>query len=99
MVKPTEKEVPIIYKVESIVCKHFGVKEHEIISKIRKSQVAMARGYIFFILHTNYNISSGKLASYYERTNRAVFWHINKISFLLRQRIYKEIFNQICNEL
>lgn len=99
MVKPTEKEVTIIYKVERVVCKHFGVKEYEIVSKIRKSQVAMARGYIFFILHTNYNISSGKLSSYYDRTSRAIFWHINKISFLLRQRIYKEIFNQICSEL
>lgn len=99
MVKPTEDEMLAIEKVEHIVCKHFGIKEYEIVSKIKKSQVSMARGYVFFLLHKKYDISVGKIAGFYERTSRAVFWHVNKISFLLRQRIYKEIFNQICNEL
>lgn len=96
MAKPTKEEKVIIEKVESIVCGFFDVKPQMVINTNRTSQVSLARGYIFYILHKNYNISISKIANTYFRTTRAVFWHIEKITYFLNQRMYKEIYDNIC---
>lgn len=96
MVKPTEQEKVIIDKVEKDVCSFFGVKPQSIVSKDGTSQPTMARGYIFYILHNDYHISISKIANTYFRTPRAVFWHIGKIKYLLKQKMYKEIYSNIC---
>ena len=96
MVRLTEQEKVIIDKVEKGVCSFFGVKSQSIVSKDGTSQTTMARGYIFYILHNDYHISISKIANTYFRTPRAVFWHIGKIKYLLKQKMYKEIYSNIC---
>lgn len=98
MVKPTSDEFKIIEKVEKDVCGYFGVDKQNVISKNRTSQVSMARGYIFYILHKEYKLSISKIANTYFRTPRAIFWHVNKIKHFLKQKMYKEIYNNICRK-
>lgn len=98
MVKPTDEEYKIIERTEKKVCEHFGVHRQSIVNKDGTSIVSMARGYIFYILHKEYGISIAKIANTYFRTSRAVFWHIGKIKCLIKQRIYKEIYNSICEK-
>ena len=98
MVKPTDEEFKLIEKTEKKVCEFFGVNRQSIVNMDRTSVVSMARGYIFYILHKDHNISISKIANTYYRTSRAVFWHIGKIKHLLKQRIYKEIYNSICEK-
>lgn len=95
MVKPTDEEFKTIERVEKNVCSFFGVNRQSIVNQDRTSQVSMARGYIFYILHKDYGLSISKIANTYFRTPRAVFWHINKIKFLLKQRMYKEIYTNV----
>lgn len=96
MVKPTEQEKVIIDKVEKDVCSFFGVKSQSIVSKDGTSQPTMARGYIFYILHVDRKISINKIANFYFREKRVVFWNVSKIKFLIKQRIYKDIYEKIC---
>ena len=56
----------------------------------------MARGYIFYILHVDKDMSTNKIANTYLRTARAVFWHVSKIKSLMKQRAYKEIYQNLC---
>ena len=98
MVTPNQDEFKIIDNVEKDVCAFFGVNRQAIVNKDRTSQVSMARGYIFYILHKEYGLSISKIANTYFRTPRAVFWHIGKIKYFLKQRMYKEIYNNICNK-
>ena len=98
MIKPNEEEIKIIERIEKSVCDFFGVSVQSIVNMDRTSNVSMARGFIFYILHNDYKISISKIANTYFRTNRAVFWHIGKIRHLLKQRIHKEIYNSICEK-
>jgi chromosomal replication initiation ATPase DnaA len=98
MVTTTIEEKNLIDNVEKKVCKYFNVDKQAIVNNDRTSQVSMARGFIFYILHKDYELSINKIANTYFRTSRAVFWHVNKVTFLLKQRMYKEIYNNICKE-
>ena len=96
MVKPTDEEFKLIERTEKKVCEFFGINRQSIVNMDRTSQPTMARGYIFYILHNDYHISISKIANTYFRTPRAVFWHIGKIKYLLKQKMYKEIYSNIC---
>lgn len=96
MVKPTLDELKTIGIVEKKVCQFFGVKEQAIVNNDRTTQVTMARGYIFYLLHVDFEFSIAKIANTYHRTPRAVFWHVGKIKYFLKQRMYKDIYNKIC---
>ena len=96
MVTITLDEKKLIDKVEKRVCDHFGINEQLVINKGRKSQVSMARGYIYYILHYDYNLSITQISNTYFLTRRAIFWHVSKVKHLLKQRIYKGIYDEIC---
>lgn len=98
MIKLTEDELKTIEHVEKKVCSFFSVDRHLIARTDKTSQVSMARGYIFYILHNDYKFSISKIANTYFRTPRAVFWHINKIKHFLKQKMYKEIYSSICKK-
>ena len=98
MITTTIEEKNLIDNVEKKVCKYFNVDKQAIVNNDRTSQVSMARGFIFYILHKDYELSINKIANTYFRTSRAVFWHVNKVNFLLKQRMYKEIYSNICKE-
>lgn len=97
MVYPTNEEKNVIDEIEKKVCKYFGVTQQDIVNYNRTAQASLARGYIFYILHKDYGLSIGKIENTYSRKKRVVFWHINKVKFLLKQRMYKEIYHNICN--
>lgn len=96
MVRVTENEKDLIDKVECTVCEYFNVQCQSIVNRDMTSQVSLARGYIFYILHVNYKLSISKIANTYQRQKRVVFWHINKIKHLIKQRMYREIYDNIC---
>lgn len=98
MVKPTQEEKNLIDDVEKMVCKYFNVPCQSVVNRDMTSQSSLARGYVFYILHVNYKLSINKIANTYFRTSRTVFWHVNKVKHLLKQRMYKEIYNNICGK-
>lgn len=81
--------------VENAVCRYFNVSVDDLASSKRRSDVAMARGLVIYILHKTFHLSASKLAMEYKRTVRAIFWHVDKISYLIKQRAYKEMYEQI----
>ena len=96
MVSPTSEEKELIHKVEKEVCAYFLVNPQDIVNNNKTSNVSLARGYIFYILHVDNKISINKIANFYMRQKRVVFWNVSKIKFLIKQRIYKDIYEKIC---
>lgn len=95
MVKPNEEEIKIIERVEEAVCRYFGVDEDEISSRKKTLNIAMARSFVFYILHTDYKISINKIANTYFRTPRLVNWQCEKLRYMLKQRNYAKTYNDI----
>lgn len=96
MVRPTTEEIEVIHQIEKVVCSYLLVDQQEIVNRNKTSQVSLARGYIFYILHVDRKISINKIANFYFREKRVVFWNVSKIKFLIKQRIYKDIYEKIC---
>jgi chromosomal replication initiation ATPase DnaA len=99
MKKFTEDELAKIDLVEKVLCKEFNISENDFASKNSTANVSLARGFLFYFLHKEYNLSAGKLSKYYFRGARAIFWNVSKIGFLIKQRAYKEIYEKVCREL
>lgn len=79
--------------VEEIVSSYFDVSIEDMKMGNRKSNVTLARGYAMYILHRDFGLSISKIAKEFDRTTRAVFWHIAKISsFMEFSHIYKKIY-------
>lgn len=99
MVQVTQDEKQLIDYVEKQVCDYLCVPTQAIVNRDMTAQVSLARGYIFYILHTKYKLSISKLTIIYLRKKRVVFWNISKIKYLLKQRIYKEMYDNILSTL
>lgn len=98
MIQASQEEKKIIDEIEKKVCRYFDVRCQAIVNRDMTSQVSLARGYIFYILHVDHKISINKIANTYFRKKRVVFWNINKIKHLLKIRMYKEMYNNICEK-
>ena len=85
--------------VENSVCRYFNITANDLSSKKRNTDTTMARGFAIYILHTSFGYSASKLAAEYRRTPRAVFWHVDKISHLIKQRAYKEMYQTLISDL
>lgn len=88
-----------IHIVENSVCRYFNITANDLSSKKRNTDTTMARGFAIYILHTSFGYSASKLAAEYRRTPRAVFWHVDKISHLIKQRAYKEMYQTLISDL
>lgn len=99
MRKLTEEESILVDRVESAVCRYFNVPTNALVNIDKKANSSMARGYVLYILHVDYKLSIGKLSDTYFRTTRAVFWHISKIKSLIKQRVYREIYQSIISSI
>lgn len=95
MIKPNENELKIIENVEACVCSYFGVNAGKLPSRIKTMNIAMARALLFYILHTDYNISINKIANTYFRTPRLVNWQCEKIRYLIKLKNYSKMYNDI----
>lgn len=88
-----------VINVEGAVCRYFNISANDLSSNNRNSDITMARGFAIYILHTSFGYSASKLAAEYRRTPRAVFWHVDKISHLIKQRAYKEMYQTLISDL
>lgn len=95
MIKPNEDELKVIENVEECVCSYFGVNADKLPSRAKTLNIAMARAFVFYILHTDYNISVNKIANTYFRTARLVNWQCEKIRYMLKQRNYAKTYSDI----
>lgn len=95
MVKPNEGELKVIEKVEECVCSYFGVNADKLPSRAKTLNIAMARAFVFYVLHTDYNISINKIANTYFRTPRLVNWQCEKIRYLIKLKNYAKMYNDI----
>lgn len=84
----------ILVEVTNLCLKHFGLKESDLYSYTRKGDKVLARHLLWYVLHVDYNISTGVLSKEFLRTRRQIFNAINKIKNGIRkQRFYKELYD------
>jgi chromosomal replication initiation ATPase DnaA len=91
----TYTERKIVDDLERCVCSIMSVESEQVKSKNLKTNVTLARGFIFYILHKRYGFSISLISKLYNRSIRNVFWHNDKIEHFLKQNSYKEIYNNI----
>jgi hypothetical protein len=91
----TYTERKIVDDLERCVCSIMSVESEQVKSKNLKTNVTLARGFIFYILHKRYGFSVSLISKLYKRSIRNVFWHNDKIEHFLKQNSYKEIYNNI----
>lgn len=89
----------IMDKAEKEVCNEFNVNSYSLIDYDTSNNTSIARMFLFYILHHEYNFSYNKIASNYNRTIRSVFRNCTKNKVLLRLQGYKTIYENILNRL
>lgn len=99
MIKPNEDELKVIANVEDSVCAYFGINADKLPSMAKTLNIAMARSFLFYILHTKYKISINKIANTYFRTPRLVNWQCEKIRYLLKLKNYAKMYSDILESI
>jgi chromosomal replication initiation ATPase DnaA len=95
----TNSERQLIDKIESCVCSHLNVETTNIKKKNLTTNVTLARGLIFYILHKEFSFSISLIANLYNRSVRNVFWHNDKITHYLKQTTYKALYLSIIKDI
>lgn len=100
MIFTSSKDRSIMDKVEKVISRKFHIDSQRFIEKDTSDNVSLARSYLFYILHYDYNFSAAKISDNYFRTIRAVFFSLSKIGYRIKnQRIYKDMYNEIVNNI
>lgn len=100
MIEITENDKKFVDLVENTVCEYFSVCLSDIASRNHKRDASLARGFIWFILHYEYNLSISKLAKEYIRNRRSITYLIAKIKVSIkRQKMYSEMYLTIKDKL
>lgn len=100
MVEINEKEKNVIDFLEKVVCEYFNVKEKDVVSRNHKRDASLARGFIWYILHYDYNFSINKLANGYYRNIRSITSLIAKTKHAIKNQVsYKQMYNAIREKL
>lgn len=99
MIKTMEDDRIIMDKVEKEICNEFNVNSYALVDLDTSNNTSIARMFLFYILHHEYNFSYNKIASNYNRTIRSVFRNCAKNEVLLRQRCYSTIYEDILKRL
>ena len=96
----TLEEQTLIDCVTQVSCSIFNVNVEEIFKRNTTQQAKKARNLSMLILHTEYNLSIGKLALTYKIGRRNVFKKIAKVKFLTEHDItYKEAISVLRGEI
>lgn len=87
-------------RIEEAVCGYLNISTQSLVNQDRKANITLGRGIVMYILHKQYGFSANELAKLYFRTRRAVFWHINKIDYLIKkQKMYMKMYADICEAI
>lgn len=86
----------IVKSIEDKTCLVMGVTNKDIRDKNNKKNDSLARGYVWYILHYDYNLSVSQIAKEYNRSKRAVFYLISKTKYIVdNQSTYKKLYEKI----
>lgn len=86
----------MVNKVEEKICKYFGVDSERLLEKNKYRQECLARCYLWYILHYEYNWSINDIAKCYERNARTVKRRIARTKYVVTtQKLYKEHYEKI----
>lgn len=90
----------IIERASSVVSKYFNLRVQELYSKNRRSKVVTAKQLLWYILHTDLNISVGILSKEFLRSRRNIFVAISKIRYGIKnQKYYQELYCSLKREI
>lgn len=86
----------LIDRIERIVCQYFDVCPEDILDKGHKTGQSLAKGFLWYILHKDYKISSNALARIYFRTQRSLLMHIAKTNSCIQaNKRYKTYYKEL----
>lgn len=90
----------LLRHLENICSGYFNIHQKLVHNGDRRSAATMARGFIMYISHYNYDIPTSVLCNFYLLTRRSVFWNIKKIKSLIElYKPYKDMYNEICEKI
>lgn len=85
-----------IEHLEDVISNYFNVPKDVFWDKKWDKITSKAKSYLWYILHYDEKISSGKIAKRYGRTKRNVFITLSKIKFAIeKQKGYKKTYDDI----
>ena len=83
-------------EIEDKICEHFNVTLDLLIGKNCFGKASLARNYLWYILHCDYNLSINTISKEYDRTQRRIKRVVSKTKYLVTtQRLYKEHYEKI----
>lgn len=89
----------IIERISFVTSKYFNLKVQDLYSKNKKSKVVIAKQLLWYILHTDLNISVGVLSKEFLRSRRNIFVAISKIRYGIKnQKYYQELYRSLKEE-
>lgn len=90
----------IIERISFVTSKYFNLKVQDLYSKNKKSKVVIAKQLLWYILHTDLNISVGVLSKEFLRSRRNIFVAISKIRYGIKnQKYYQELYRSLKEEI
>jgi chromosomal replication initiation ATPase DnaA len=85
-----------ILEIEQRICEYFGVSIEEVLGRGRKSAVILARHFIIYILHCDYNVCRRFLMQRYNRKLRVIPYICANLRFLIHNdKRYKSYYEEI----
>lgn len=80
-------------RISTFAAKYFNVREEELYGKKTKADIVMARWIVWYALHTEYKVTSYKLAEEFFRTRRGVMFALAKVRcWLEHQPCFQETY-------
>lgn len=84
----------IIEEMSDFAIKYFKISKHELYDRNREGNKVIARHLLWYVLHVDYNVSTGVLSKEFMRSRRNIFISISKIRHWIKtQRFYKDMYN------
>lgn len=79
----------MVEKIEQKICDYFGVTKEELLC--RTKHCYLERGFLWYVLHNDYNMSFNALAKHYNRNVRNIARQVSRIRYIATtQKEYEE---------
>ena len=90
----------MINKIENIVCEEFGVTSEDIHSSSRAKNIIAAKNAVWYLLYTQTELSSSKIAKEYNTTQRNFWYATSKLKFLVKaDKAYEAQFERMKDKI